>query len=319
MNRFGGDDAADDDFGEAFRAFCARPENKPLVAEHQRQELRKLDRVHHRARAMEFRDAVLSADEEAQRNVAPFLRTRATRHVVETFGRDDAGDFSKWASNPMVIEMLSKCQSAIDEGRISNEDMERVMVNYLSDPKNDGHEKFRAATTRVASLEGKDLVGALNEQLQLRYEGNDLYAKGDFESAHERYEQALGIMNLVKGRSPADAYECEKNRRAVLANLGACCMAMKLYGEAVEHLNEALKIGDPNDSRLINRRGRAHLGRGEFALAKRDFERALALDPRDADALASMDACRAAFEADKRRQRAFSRNFVAKCGDDVDA
>ena len=95
-------------------------------------------------------------------------------------------------------------------------------------------------------------------------------------------------------------------RRAALANLGACCMAMKLYGEAVEHLNEALKIGDPNDARLINRRGRAQMGRGEFAHAKRDFERALTRDPDDGDALAGMEACRAAFEADARAALAFA-------------
>jgi len=41
-----------------------------------------MDRIQHRCDAMEFRHAVLSADEEAQRNVAPFLKNRTLRTLV---------------------------------------------------------------------------------------------------------------------------------------------------------------------------------------------------------------------------------------------
>lgn len=302
-----------DDFERQFKEFCQRPENAPVVAEHQRQELRKLDRVHHRCDAMEFRDAVLSADEEAQRNVAPFLRTRVLRTLVSTFKNDEHGDFSKWANNPRVIEMLKTMQEAIDEGRVTETDVEQTMVNYLSDSANDGHDKFKKATTREANLETKDLVGALNEQLTLRFQGNDLYKARQFDEAHQAYTKALGIMNLVKARNPSDAQEVRKNRLACLANLGACCMEMKLFGEAIGHLDEYL-LTDPENVRIVMRRGRAHAGRGDFIEAKRDFSSCVALNPFDFEAQEALDALRRDYRADARRRKDLAKKYVRGLG-----
>ena len=56
--------------------------------------------------------------------------------------------------------MLTAMQTAIDDGTMREEDVERLMVNYLSDPKNEGHEEFTRRTKREARLESKDLVNA---------------------------------------------------------------------------------------------------------------------------------------------------------------
>jgi len=297
-----------DDFERDFRAFCARPENAPALAEHQRQELRKMDRIQHRCDAMEFRHAVLSADEEAQRNVAPFLKNRTLRTFVSTFRNDPSGDFSQWACNPEVLRMLTAMQTAMEDGTMREEDVERLMVNYLRDPKNDGHEEFTRRTKREARLETKDLVNALNEQCQLRYEGNQHYSRKEFAEARECYVRALSIMNLVKGRTDADAAECDKNRLACLMNLGAACMAMKLYGEAVNHLNDALELS-PDNPRVLRRRGRAHRGRGDFKDAKKDFVACVRLDPFDIDAHRELDELSLEAARDRRRVRALSRHM----------
>ena len=60
-SRGGGMD--DDAFARDFQAFCKSEENAPLMREHQRQELRKLDRIAHRVDAMDFRDAVLRSND----------------------------------------------------------------------------------------------------------------------------------------------------------------------------------------------------------------------------------------------------------------
>ena len=305
-SRGGGMD--DDAFARDFQAFCKSEENAPLLREHQRQELRKLDRIAHRVDAMDFRDAVLRSNEEAQRNVAPFLRTRALRAVISTFRNDANGDFGKWATNPLVLRMLSEMQTALDEGRASEEEIERFMVNYLSDSKNDGHDAFKKRTTREANLETKDLVGALNEQCELRYKGNAHYERREFAEARECYAQALGIMNLVKGKNPFDADECLKNRAACLRNLGAACMGLKLYGEAIEHLSEYLRAS-PDDARILCRRGRAFVGRGDFAAAERDFAACLRLDPYDAEPHDELARLRDARRRDRERSRALSRSM----------
>jgi tetratricopeptide (TPR) repeat protein len=306
----GGDVTSTDGFEESFKAFCAQPENAKIMAEHQFRELRKTDRVGHRVESMQFREAVLGADEEAQRNIAPFLRTRVLKNIISSFKNDAHGDFGKWARNPLVLEMLRDTQRAIDEGRANEEEIERTMVNYLRDPNNLGHAEFTKATTREARLESKDLVGALNEQCQLRYKGNDFYNAKEFDKARECYVRALSIMKLVKGTNPMDHAEVVKNKLACLMNLGSACMGLKLYGEAITYLNEA-EEENPDDLRLLLRRGRAYAQRGDFDDAKRDFTRVLQLDPFDDQAQYELYNLKSLRAKDHARRVQLSKNIFA--------
>jgi len=314
--RGGGDDGGDGDvmntdgFEASFKAFCAQPENAKIMAEHQFRELRKTDRVGHRVESMQFREAVLGADEEAQRNIAPFLRTRVLKNIISSFKNDAHGDFGKWARNPLVLEMLRDTQRAIDEGRASEEEIERTMVNYLRDPNNLGHAEFTKATTREARLESKDLVSALNEQCQLRYKGNDFYNAKEFDKARDCYVRALSIMKLVKGTNPMDHAEVVKNKLACLMNLGSACMGLKLYGEAITYLNEA-EEENPDDLRLLLRRGRAYAQRGDFDEAKRDFTRVLQLDPFDDQAQYELYNLKSLRAKDHARRVQLSKNIFA--------
>ena len=85
-------------------------------------------RATQRNRAVEFRDAVVSSEPEAQRNVAPFLSSPVLRKIVMTFSNDPRGDFAQWANNPRVLEMLKRLQGYLDEGRMTEEEAERLLV-----------------------------------------------------------------------------------------------------------------------------------------------------------------------------------------------
>jgi len=93
-------------------------------------------------------------------------------------------------------------------------------------------------------------------------------------------------------------------------NLGAVCMAMKHFGEAVEHLDEAEKLL-PNDPRLLCRRGRAQVGRGHYKLAKADFTRVLQIDPLDAEAHTEMSRLRVEVLRDRARVKKLSKSIFA--------
>ena len=61
---------------------------------------------------------MLESEYEAQKNIAPFLKYPVLRRIIQTFTNDQQGDFSKWACNPHVIEMLGEAKRLIDEGYV---------------------------------------------------------------------------------------------------------------------------------------------------------------------------------------------------------
>ena len=59
---------------------------------------------------------MLDSDYEAQRAIAPFLKHRALRRVIQTFGNDPRGDLGQWATNPRVLGMLRQAKQLLDDG-----------------------------------------------------------------------------------------------------------------------------------------------------------------------------------------------------------
>ena len=59
-----------------------------------------MERQTEESSARDFRERVLAADAEAQKNVAPFLENPVLRRIIKTFTNDERGDFAKWACNP---------------------------------------------------------------------------------------------------------------------------------------------------------------------------------------------------------------------------
>ena len=60
--------------------------------------------------------AVMEAEYDAQKAIAPFLGNRVLRRIVQTFANDPSGDFGKWATNPRVVGMLREAKKLMDEG-----------------------------------------------------------------------------------------------------------------------------------------------------------------------------------------------------------
>lgn len=94
----------------------------------QRAEVRKVHKAEEHLRALKFRDVVLAASPEAQRAVAPFLKVPVLRRIVQTIANDPSGDFTKWATNPLVLEHLSVAKKAIDDGLITEQEAEHLIL-----------------------------------------------------------------------------------------------------------------------------------------------------------------------------------------------
>ena len=72
----------------SFKEFLSRPENRPLVEKHQRREVKQAVQLQEKTAALRFRDKVLESDYDAQVAIAPFLRNKVLRRIVQTFAND---------------------------------------------------------------------------------------------------------------------------------------------------------------------------------------------------------------------------------------
>lgn len=99
-----------------------------MVEKTQRQEIRKMRRSEEQDAAVRFREAVLSASPEAQRNVAPFLATPVLRNLVRSLTNDEYGDFDRWATNPLILRMLGEAKKMMEDGRLSEAEVERLII-----------------------------------------------------------------------------------------------------------------------------------------------------------------------------------------------
>jgi len=197
----------------SFKEFCERPENKPMLIKHQQSEVRKAMRLNRKMKAMEFKEKVMESDYDAQKNMAPFLENKVLRKIVQTFTNDPRNDFSKWANNPLVIRMLTKAKELMDEGRMTEDEAEHLILQQLNDPSHAAHHDFKLKTKQVVRLGTDQLVPALNEQLQERRKGNDLYKARKFNAALKHYNNGLSICNFVVGMS------VEPKRSSVAASM----------------------------------------------------------------------------------------------------
>jgi hypothetical protein len=89
--------------------------------------------------SQEFKEKVMESDYDAQKNMAPFLENKVLRKIVQTFTNDPRNDFSKWANNPLVIRMLTKAKELMDEGRMTEDEAEHLILQQLNvrRPRND--------------------------------------------------------------------------------------------------------------------------------------------------------------------------------------
>lgn len=75
---------------------------------------------------------VLNADTEVQKNIAPFLKHRVLRAIVESLANSPDNDFEVWAKNRMVVDSLKEAQRLLDNGYVKEEEMEAALLAHIT-------------------------------------------------------------------------------------------------------------------------------------------------------------------------------------------
>ncbi|CAK0874757.1 unnamed protein product [Prorocentrum cordatum] len=144
---------------------------------------------------------------------------------------------------------------------------------------------------------------ALESADRCRREGNELLARGDFADACQRYD--AGLLALVRvGAGGAEA--AEQARLSLHLNASLAHLRRGNLGSAVEHATGALAI-DACSVKALYRRGSArarlaeHPGHeGEAVQARRDLERALELEPGNAEVRSQLKQLRSTARAEQK-------------------
>ena len=108
---------------------------------------------------------------------------------------------------------------------------------------------------------------------KLKSEGNELYKSGQFESAAQKYGQALQFFeDLMLKEKPNDVEwrELDVERRPLLLNFVQCQLKLGQYYSAIEHATTILN-SDSDNVKARYRRAKAHVGAWNVAEAKSDY------------------------------------------------
>ncbi|XP_031552452.1 AH receptor-interacting protein-like [Actinia tenebrosa] len=115
---------------------------------------------------------------------------------------------------------------------------------------------------------------------KLKQEGNELYAKKEYEAAADKYAKALGLLEQLSLREkPGDDewVQLDKMKIPLLLNYSQCKLLLGDYYEVIRHTSTVLEK-DNDNVKAIYRRAKAHKACWNPDEAKNDFKRAAELD-----------------------------------------
>ncbi|KAG9778583.1 Hsp90 cochaperone [Exophiala dermatitidis] len=118
----------------------------------------------------------------------------------------------------------------------------------------------------------------------LKAEGNKAFAAKDFQTAVEKFSQAI---------------ELDPNNHVLYSNRSGAYASLKDYQKALEDAEKTTQI-KPDWAKGWGRKGAAQHGLGDLVGAKDSFEEALKLDPSNAQAKSGLEAVNRAIEAEAR-------------------
>ncbi|WIA11452.1 hypothetical protein OEZ85_011569 [Tetradesmus obliquus] len=288
----------------SFKEFAARPENKPLLEQHQQQEVAAAVELQEQQQLALLQQQVSELDPADAKLLAPVLRSPVLRQLLVSLARDAAaaeaaaaptagrgnaataasgGGLQAWLHNPRVLALLREAARALRAGRLSEQQLAAALSQQARAEQQGqaaGGSEPQAAPNQVL-LPSTLLVEALNEHLSERHTGNKAYKQQQWAAALQHYQRALAVVNFVVGRSADEQAEVTANKAAVLLNIAAVHMAQQEWGAAVACCDEALacQAGEEAALKAWLRRSKANLGRHEYEAALQDLEKAQQLEP----------------------------------------
>jgi peptidyl-prolyl isomerase D len=136
--------------------------------------------------------------------------------------------------------------------------------------------------TDFAELSGvetdQDRLKAANEIKQI---GNDFFKQQNYSEAIAKYTKAVDYLPST------DSEEKTQLELSLHLNLAACYLKEKQYEEAVESCNKVLKQS-PKNTKALYRLGQAQYELGKLEEAKKTFQKAQELDPKDSAIVAEL-------------------------------
>ena len=162
-------------------------------------------------------------------------------------------------------------------------------------PSSSPSSSYSSSASYAAAADADENVFERAERLKAR--GNDLFKRGEYRRANAVYSEIVDLVHLRGGGEPtsplsADDDEMEK---AVLAaaycNRAAGWLQVGEWRNAVADCDEVLRLGQGGSLtvKALYRRGKAHEAFGDADSARRDFENALQLEPRNKPALEALE------------------------------
>ncbi|KAF6253617.1 hypothetical protein COO60DRAFT_1643033 [Scenedesmus sp. NREL 46B-D3] len=287
----------------SFKEFAARPENKPLLEQHQQQEVAAALELQEQEQLAILQQQVSELNPADAKLLAPVLRSPVLRQLLISLARDAAaaeaaarpagaaasgaaaagGGLKAWLHNPRVLQLLREAARALRAGRLT----EQQLAAALSHPAKAAQQGQAAPGSEPSPapnqvvLPSTLLVEALNEHLSERHAGNQAYKQQQHAAALQHYRRALAVVEFVVGCSADEQAEVMANKAAVLLNIGAVHMAQQEWGAAVCCCDEALACQPDREAAVKAwlRRSKANLGRHEYKAALQDLGQAQQLEP----------------------------------------
>jgi FK506-binding protein 6 len=116
----------------------------------------------------------------------------------------------------------------------------------------------------------------------LKLEGNDAFKSGNIAKASAKYSRALRMLENARLGDEEDEEKMKSDAHILYMNLSMCDLKMKRSGRAAKYARKALER-EPGNPRAIYRLAKAHHQLGEWDLAKKQFTKALKLEPNNRD------------------------------------
>ncbi|CAG2107339.1 unnamed protein product [Medioppia subpectinata] len=172
------------------------------------------------------------------------------------------------------------CGMAMKTG-LGHEDLDKLVTNpsdleftieLLSVESPEDYDK------EIWQMNAEEMVNALPIY---RRDGNRLYADREYEKAGQLYGKALAIVEqLLLREKPGDEDWARLDAMKVpfLSNLSQCRLIAGDYYQVIEFTTECLQR-DPNNTKALFRRAKAHVRVWNSTEARRDFELVSTLDP----------------------------------------